>query len=367
MTRDPILLTPGPLTTRVETRQAMLRDWGSRDPGFIALTTELRERLVAVANGANTHVAIPLQGSGTYVVEAAIGTLVGPADKLLVLINGAYGERIAAIALRLGRQIEVLRWAEDEIVDVAAVNKALAADPTLTQVALVHCETTTGILNPLDAIADCVASHSRALLLDAMSSFGALEIDLAKTRIRAVLASSNKCLEGTPGLGFALVERHAIAEAKGVNLSLSLDLHAQWQGFEANGQWRFTPPVQVVAALVEALRALEAEGGPPARLARYSDNLATLLDGMTRMGFNLYLDPALQAPIIATFVQPTDRPFAFKAFYDGLAARGFLIYPGKLTKADSFRIGCIGALDARDFKRLLIAIEAVVTGAPVPA
>ncbi|MHB8286923.1 MAG: 2-aminoethylphosphonate--pyruvate transaminase, partial [Caulobacteraceae bacterium] len=235
------------------------------------------------------------------------------------------------------------------------------------QVALVHCETTTGILNPLEAIADCVASHGRALLLDAMSSFGALEIDLAKTRIRAVLASSNKCLEGAPGLGFALVERHAIAEAKSVNPSLSFDLYEQWRGFEANGQWRFTPPVQVVAALVEALRALEAEGGPAARLARYSDNLATLLEGMTRLGFKLYLDPALQAPIIATFVQPTDGTFAFSAFYDGLAERGFLIYPGKLTKADSFRIGCIGALDREDFKRLLAAIAAVTAGEAVPA
>ena len=367
MSRDPILLTPGPLTTRLETRQAMLRDWGSRDPAFIALTAELRQRLVAVANGSRTHVAIPLQGSGTYVVEGAIGTLVGQADKLLVLINGAYGERIAAIAKRLGRRLEILRWAEDEIVDVAAVDKALAADPSLTQVALVHCETTTGILNPLEAIADCVASHGRALLLDAMSSFGALAIDLSTTRIRAVLASSNKCLEGAPGLGFAIVERHAIADANGINPSLSLDLHEQWRGFESNGQWRFTPPVQVVAALVAALRALETEGGPVARLARYSDNLATLLDGMTRMGFELYLNPAVQAPIIATFVQPTDRPFDFEAFYDGLAARGFLIYPGKLTKADSFRIGCIGALDSSDFKRLLAAIEAVTATEPVLA
>jgi 2-aminoethylphosphonate-pyruvate transaminase len=360
MSHDPILLTPGPLTTRIETRRAMLRDWGSRDVGFIALTAELRERLLTVANGSASHVAIPLQGSGTYIVEAAIGTLVGPADKLLVLINGAYGERMAVIAQRLGRRIEVLRWAEDEIVDVAAVDKALAADPDMTQVALVHCETTTGILNPLDAIAACVARHGRALLLDAMSSFGALEIDLAKTPIRAVLASSNKCLEGSPGLGFALVEHDAIAAAKGVSPSLSLDLYEQWRGFETNGQWRFTPPVQVVAALVEALRALEAEGGPSARLARYGDNLRTLLDGMRGLGFDLYLDPAVQAPIIATFIQPTDRPFAVEAFYQGLAERGFLIYPGKLTQADSFRIGCIGALDRHDFTRLLEAIRAVL-------
>lgn len=354
---EPALLTPGPLTTRIETRRAMLRDWGSRDRAFIALTAELRQRLLDVAQGEASHVAIPLQGSGTFIVEAAIATLLPASGKLLVLANGSYGERMIAIANRLGRSVEVLRWPEDRPVEPERVEQALAADPAITHVALVHCETTSGILNPFEAVATVVARHGRVLILDAMSSFGALPIDLSATPAAAVLASSNKGLEGVPGLGFALVERQAIAAAKGNSPSISLDLHDQWRGFEGNGQWRFTPPVQVVAALVEALRLLEAEGGSGARLRRYQDNFDTLADGMARLGFRLFLDPAVQAPIIATFHPLDDPRFAFDRFYDALATRGFLIYPGKLTRADSFRIGCIGALDRNDFQALLVAIE----------
>ena len=342
----------------------MTRDWGSRDEAFIALTAELRARLLAIASGAASHAAVPIQGSGTFVVEAAVATLVRPSDKLLVLVNGAYGRRIVEIARRLGRPVVTLDWAENTPVDPAGVARALAEDPTITHVALVHCETTTGLLNPMAEIAAVAAAAGRRLILDAMSSFGALPIDLAATTITAVLASSNKCLEGVPGLGFALIEQTALAAAKDVSSSLSLDLHDQWLGFEANGQWRFTPPVQVVAALVEALRLLDEEGGPPARLIRYQANLNVLTDGFARLGFPLYLDPALQAPIIATFRPPAERPFDFQTFYDALARHGFIIYPGKLTREPSFRIGCIGAVSPADFERLIIA-AAEITGSPV--
>jgi 2-aminoethylphosphonate-pyruvate transaminase len=351
MSETPLLLTPGPLTTDPAVRQAMLKDWGSRDAAFIALTAELRSRLVQLVKGEATHVAAPIQGSGTYILEAAIGSLVGAADKLLVLANGAYGERMAAIAGRLGRAVEVLRFGEDRPVAAGAVADALK-DASITHVALVHCETTTGILNPCEAIADVVAKAGPTLILDAMSSFGALPIDLSRTKIGAVLASSNKCLEGAPGVAFAIVERALLAMSAGRGASLSLDLAAQWQGFEANGQWRFTPPVQVVAALVEALRLLEREGGPAARLRRYQDNLDTLIAGATAVGLELYLEPSLQAPIIATFRAPSDRPFDFDAFYQALLRRGFIIYPGKLTRVETFRIGCIGAVHPADFERL---------------
>ena len=362
---DQILLTPGPLTTRVETRRAMLRDWGSRDPAFIALTAELRARLLAVAQGQpTTHTCVPLQGSGTFIVEAAIATLVRPEDKLLVLANGAYGERIATIARRMERSVEALRWPEDRSVEAGRVAEALRADPGLTHVALVHCETTTGLLNPLAEVAEVVAGAGRHLLLDAMSSFGALGIDLRSLPVAAVMASSNKCLEGVPGIGFALVEQAVLARCAGVSPSVSLDLHDQWRGLERDGQWRFTPPVQVVAALVEALRQLEAEGGPPARLARYTENCRTLLSGMRRLGFEPYLEAAAQAPVIVTFRMPARRPpLRFGPFYDALAARGFLIYPGKLTQAETFRIGCIGALDRRDFDRLLVAVAETLRAA----
>jgi 2-aminoethylphosphonate-pyruvate transaminase len=361
MTQPPLLFTPGPLTTQLETRRAMLNDWGSREPAFIAMTAELRRRLLDIAGGQGTHVAIPLQGSGTFIVEAAIGTLVGPSDVLLVLANGAYGERMVEIARRLGRNVEALRCPEDEAVDPAAVERALAENSAITHVALVHCETTSGLLNPLAEVAGVVARQRRAFILDAMSSFGALPLDLRQMAITAVLASSNKCLEGVPGIAFALVETNAIERAKRIAPSLSLDLHDQWRGFENNGQWRFTPPVQVVAALVEALRVLEAEGGPAARGAHYAANFRTLADGMARLGFSLFLDESIQAPIIATFRTPPDPRFRFDDLYAALATRGFIIYPGKLTQAQSFRIGCIGALEPEDFERLVSAIGDIMT------
>jgi 2-aminoethylphosphonate-pyruvate transaminase len=350
------LFTPGPLTTDLRVRQAMQADWGSRDDAFIALTAELRRRLLGVANGAESHVAVPLQGSGTFILEAAVGTLVGPGHKLLVLVNGAYGRRLAAIGRRLGLAVVTLDHGEDEPVDPGRLTAALTDDPSITHVSLVHVETTTGLLNPLDRVAAAVKDAGRLLLLDAMASFGALPLDLAAAPIAAVLASSNKALEGPPGLGFALVERRVLEDAADRNPSTSLDLYAQWRGLEADGQWRFTPPVQIVAGLVEALRLLEAEGGPAARLARYRRRCALLVAGLQPLGYELYLESALQSPIIVTFVPPQDRPFDFKALYDRLAARGLLIYPGKLTGAETFRIGCMGAIEDRDFVELVDAI-----------
>ncbi len=366
-TDAPILLTPGPLTTRPETRQAMMRDWGSRDTAFIAMMAELRQRLAALVGGETSHVAVPLQGSGTFIVEATLGTLLGPGAKLLVLINGAYGERMLSIARRLERGAVALRWPEDQAVDPAAVEQALGDDPDISHVALVHCETTTGLRNPLEAVAAVAARHGKAFLVDAMSSFGALTIDAGQTPMTAIMASSNKCLEGVPGLGFAVIEKQALIAAKGANLSLCFDLYEQWQGFERNGQWRFTPPVQVAAALLTALRLLEAEGGRAARLRRYQENFDILAKGMTALGFRLFLAPEIQAPIIATFFQPTAPQFDFQAFYQALAARGFLIDPGKLSQADTFRIGCIGAIGADDFRRLLTAIKAIMDGENDPA
>jgi 2-aminoethylphosphonate-pyruvate transaminase len=354
-----ILLTPGPLTTARETRAAMTSDWGSRDTAFIALTAELRRRLLALAHGEASHVCVPIQGSGTYVVEAAIGSLVKPDGKLLVLENGVYGGRAVTIAQRLNRPVTSLRWPEATPVDPKAVGAALKADPAISHVLLIHCETTTGILNPLQAVADAVAAEGRALIVDAMSSFGALPIDLRATPITTLLASSNKCLEGPPGIAFAIVARKAL-DAAGTAASVSLDLKAQWQGFERNDQWRFTPPVQVVAGTVRALELLEAEGGPAARLARYRDNFATLLAGMKRLGFNLYLDEVDQAPIIATFHVPKGWHLTFQSFYDALAAGGYLIYPGKLTSAETFRIGCIGAIGRVEFEEFLRAAQAAL-------
>ncbi len=357
---DTLLLTPGPLTTSARTRAALGRDWGSRDQEFIAMSEAVRARLAALALVAATHAAVPVQGSGTAAVEAAVQTLVPRNGKLLVLINGAYGRRIVEIARRAGRALAIIETAEDEAIQPDAVACALHADPDVTDVALVHCETTSGLLNPLEEIAAVVRAQGRRLLVDAMSSFGAVPISGATAPFTALVGSANKGLEGVPGLAFAIADTAHLAACADNAASLTLDLHAQWRGFEANGQWRFTPPVQVVAALSAALDQLDEEGGVAARHARYQRNCDVLVEGMRGLGFETYIRPELQAPVIVTFRTPPDGWFSFDSFYDFLHARGVVIYPGKLTAEPSFRIGCIGAIGERDIRRALAAISAFI-------
>ena len=358
-----LLLTPGPLSTSAQTRAALNRDWGSRDGDFVRMSEGVRAHLAALAGVEGTHAAVPLQGSGTFAVEAMVQSLVPRDGKLLVLSNGAYGRRIVEIARRCRRSVAVLEAPEDQAIDPGAVAAALTADPAVTDVALVHVETTSGLLNPLGPIAAAVQAAGRRLLLDAMSAFGAVPIDGTRTPFAALAGSSNKGLEGVPGLAFVIADRALLGRAAGWADSLSLDLADQWRGFEANGQWRFTPPVQVVAGLAAALAQLEAEGGIAARHARYAANCRVLLDGMRALGFQPILPDALQAPVIATFRIPTGGWFAFDALYDFLHARGVVIYPGKLTRQPSFRIGCIGAVGPDDMRRALAEIGAFVAKA----
>ena len=351
----PLLLTPGPLTTAPETRAAMLRDFGSRDAAFIALTRRVRERLVALARGEDSHVSVPLQGSGTYAVEATLGTLLDRTRTTLVLVNGAYGRRIERLCRLIGAPVVTYETAEDVPPDPAEVSRLLRTDASIAEVVLVHCETTSGILNPLDGIAAAVNAEGRGLIVDAMSSYGAIPIDLRRTPIEALIGSSNKCLEGVPGIGFALVRRARLEACVGHCHSLSLDLHDQWKGFEANGQWRFTPPTHVLAALDAALDGLDAEGGVAGRFARYRENCQILIRGMAALGARTLLPETLQAPIIVSFRLPADPQFRFERFYDELGKRGYLIYPGKLTGADSFRVGCIGQVRSADMEGFVSA------------
>ncbi len=356
-TGDPWLLTPGPLTTSPEVKQAMLHDFGSRDHDFINVNRRVREELAALVDDGDNYTCVPLQGSGTFVVEAMLGTLVPSDGKALVLINGAYGQRIAKILDYHNRAKVVQECAENEPVDTARLARALADDADVTHVVAVHCETTTGILNPLKEISDVVAKAGRKLLIDAMSAFGVIELKASDVQFDAVAASSNKCLQGTPGMGFCIVRKDALEACEGNCPSLSLDLFDQWVAMEKNAQWRFTPPVQVIAAFGKALEEYQAEGGQPGRLARYRENCRILIDGMERMGFQPLLPEDLQAPIIVTFMMPDNPKFEFQAFYDSLKDKGFVIYPGKLTIADTFRIGCIGALGREQMEAALEAIQ----------
>ena len=312
--------------------------------------------------------AILLPGSGTYGVEAVVSSVVPPTGRLLIVANGAYGERIVQIAARLRIDARVLRVPETEPADPAAVDRALGEDPAITTVAVVHGETTTGLLNPMAEIGQVARRHGRVFVVDEMSSFGALPIDLAADGVDFLVSSANKCLQGVPGFCFVLARRETLLAAEGWARSLSLDLLAQWRGLESNGQFRFTPPTHVVLAFAEALRELRAEGGIPARGARYRANHDALLRGMEALGFRAVLTPAWRGPVIATFHLPTVPGFGFEEFYTRLAERGMIIYPGKLAQGDSFRIGTIGHLFPADMERLLAAIRDVLAemGVAVP-
>ena len=359
-TGDPYLLTPGPLTTSASVKQAMLHDYGSRDNTFIDINARMLERLVDIVNGTGTHVSVPLQGSGTFVVEAMIGCFVPADGKLLILVNGAYGHRIAKICDYYKREYLIQESAEDIPVDTAALDATLADNADISHVVMVYCETTSGILNPIGEISEIVARHQRGLLIDAMSAFGALPLDASEIVFDAVVASSNKCLEGAPGMGFCIAREAAMQKTGGNSPSLCLDLFEQWQAMNKNRQWRFTPPTHVILAFDQALNEFEEEGGVEGRGGRYRENARHLIEGMRAMGFKTLLSDDLQAPIIITFHMPKNPEFKFDAFYDGLRDQGYVIYPGKLTVADSFRMGCIGRLNLEHMQGALDAVKTML-------
>jgi 2-aminoethylphosphonate-pyruvate transaminase len=300
---------------------------------------------------------VPLQGSGTFSVEAAVATVVQRDGHVLVLDNGAYCKRAVKLTQLMGRKAGSLAFAEYAAVSPAALDERLDQDRSISHVVLIHCETGTGVLNPLAEVAAVCERHGKGLIVDAMSSFGALPIDARTTRFDALIAASGKCLEGVPGMGFVFLRKAILDGCAGHSQSLAMDLHDQHVYMGKTGQWRFTPPTHVVVALSEAMAQFVEEGGQPARLARYGDNCRTLIDGMGRLGFRPFLRPQVQAPIIVTFHAPAHPNYEFKRFYEGAKARGFLLYPGKLTQIDTFRVGCIGAIGALEMAQAVNAVE----------
>ncbi len=353
---DPILLTPGPLTTSLATKQAMLRDWGSWDAAFNAITGSLCEDLIRIVHGEGTHVCVPMQGSGTFSVEAAIANVVPRDGKVLVPQNGAYCQRILKICKAIGRAAVELAIPEDQPASAAAIEAALAADPSITHVAQVHCETGAGVLNPLPEIAQLCARLGKGLIVDAMSSFGAIDIDARTMPFDALVAATGKCIEGVPGMGFVLVRKDVLEASQGNSHSLALDLYDQYAYMQKTTQWRFTPPTHVVAAFRAALDQYLAEGGQAVRGDRYRRNCAALVDGMRELGFRPFLRPEVQAPIIVTFHAPDDPRYDFKTFYAKVRERGYILYPGKLTQVETFRVGCIGAIDDNEMRNVVSAI-----------
>jgi len=363
---DKLLFTPGPLTTSATVKQAMLHDLGSRDEAFIDIVRGVRNRLLALGEvHAPEYTAVLVQGSGTYSLEAVLASTVPPDGKVLVAVNGAYGRRLVQIGKTLRIAMQTIEFREDEPVDPRLIGEALAGDRTISHVSMCHCETTSGILNPIDAVGDVVHHAGKRFFADAMSSFGAIPIDLAAAHIDYLVSSSNKCIEGVPGFAFVLARLAALESTEGWARSISLDLLAQHRGLEGNGQFRFTPPTHTILAFHQALNELDAEGGVAGRGKRYAANHAALVKGMTALGFRPYLRPDQQSFIITSFFYPDHPKFHFETFYRRLSDRGYVIYPGKVGNADCFRMGSIGRLFPEDMHNLVGAVHEVLASMDV--
>lgn len=358
MENDYLLLTPGPLSTTATVRSAMLKDWCTWDDEYNQGVVEvIRNKLVSLATPQTGYTSVLMQGSGTAAVEATIGSIIPPQGKLLVVNNGAYGARMAEIADYLNIDCCVLNPGETAQPDLQEMANMLAHDPSISHVAVVHCETTTGMLNPIADIAHLAKEYDKTVILDAMSSFGGIPMDIAELRVDYLISSANKCIQGVPGFGFVIAKQSALEKCQGIARSLSLDLYAQWRCMQDNGgKWRFTSPTHTVRAFYQALIELEEEGGIAARYQRYVSSQKRLVKGMQTLGFKTLLDEGLHSPIITSFYSPEHPQYDFKQFYERLKSQGFVIYPGKVSDADCFRIGNIGDVTPEDIDRLISAI-----------
>ena len=361
-----LLLTPGPLSTTRTVREAMMQEFSTWDVDYNSIVQSIRERLVSLATcdsfnlGAYTATLMP--GSGTFVVESVIGSVIPPNGRLLVLNNGAYGERITKISRMLGIDTVELQQAEIESTGLGQVEQMVANDQGITHVAMVHCETTTGMLNPVEAVGEIVRRHGRVFILDAMSSFGGIPMSMESTGAHYLISSANKCIQGVPGFGFVVADRATLGGTEGWARSHSLDLLDQWREMEANGgKWRFTSPTHVVSAFSQAVDELEAEGGIDARHKRYIANQKTMVKGMRDIGFCTLIKDEVQSPIITSFYYPDSAGFDFQKLYDALKSRGFVIYPGKVSHAQCFRIGSIGDVHPSDMIELIGHVSEVIS------
>jgi 2-aminoethylphosphonate-pyruvate transaminase len=359
-----LLFTPGPLTTSLTVKQAMLEDVGSRDFEFIEAVREIRSKLLELAKVSREegYETVIMQGSGTFGIESVVSCALGPGDVLGILVNGAYGERIVRMAEIHHLPFRIFRRPEDELVTAADAESLLLGNPEITHLACIHSETTTGLINPVEEIGRHCHARQVVCIVDAMSSFGGMEMDMGRMQIDFLVSSSNKCIEGVPGFAFVLCRRSELEKCRGRARTLSLDLYEQWKGLENSGQFRFTPPTLSLMAFRQALRELDAEGGIPARARRYRANKTILDQGMAELGFRQYLSPHIQGHIISSFLYPEDPDFDFEEFYKQLNSRGFVIYPGKLSKARAFRIGNIGQLFPEDLRALVKAIGEIMAG-----
>jgi 2-aminoethylphosphonate-pyruvate transaminase len=351
------LLTPGPLTTTKTVKEEMLLDRCTWDQDYKDITQKIRTQLLEFASvPQEAYTTVLMQGSGTFVVESVMTTAIGEQDKVLIVTNGAYGERIVKMAQTIGLNYVEYGVAYNEYPEEKDIRRLLEEDQQITHIAMVHCETTTGILNPIDMISKLAKEFDKTLIIDAMSSFGGIEINVAELGIDYLISSANKCIQGVPGFGFVIANLDKLKACEGNARSLSLDLYDQWKEMDKDGKWRYTSPTHVVSAFAKAMEELVEEGGIPARFARYQQNNHLLREQLEKVGIHAYISADKQSPIITTFLFPSEQ-FSFEQFYAYVKERGYVIYPGKLTDVDTFRIGNIGEIYVEDIRELCTIIE----------
>lgn len=352
------LLTPGPLTTTDTVKEEMLFDHCTWDDDYKKITQQIREELLDLAHvDHEIYTVVLMQGSGTFGVESVLSSVIGEDDKLLIAANGAYGERMEDIARH--NQLSYTAYHEhyDRMPSAGKIEEYLREDPSITHVAMVHSETTSGILNDIASVAEVVKRAGKIFIVDAMSSFGGVDIQVGELGIDFIISSANKCIQGVPGFSFIICRRDKLMESKGKARSLSLDLYDQWETMEKDGKWRFTSPTHVVLAFRQALRELEEEGGIEKRQERYEKNNQILIENLAELGIRPYVGADVQGPIITTFYYPEHHNFSFQDMYQYIKERGYAIYPGKVTDADTFRIGNIGEIYPEDMVKVTAIIS----------
>lgn len=349
-----ILLNPGPCTTSEQVKRALLMpDLCPREHEFGTLLSAVRSKLPRVAHGVTTHTAVLLAGPGTAAMESCLTSVLGQGDGALIVDNGAYGRRAEQIALAYGIPHLTLKLEWTQRADAERIEAALKEHPSLTHCYFVHHETTTGMLNPLADIVDVCRRRGVITIVDAMSSLGGVPLDLRRSPADFVISSANKCLQGFPGLSLVLAERSALARTAGLpRRSFTLHLHDNWHSQERDGEFLYTPPVQVLNALDVALDELFAEG-LEARHRRYAACYDALHSGMRALGFAALLPEAWHSRLLTTYREPNHPAWSFDAMHDDLYEQGITVYPGKLTNARTFRLANIGNLVPADLNLFL--------------
>jgi len=369
-----ILFTAGPLSTSRTVREAQLDDYGSRDKAFVNAIKEMREGVLEVAEAPSAEWStIPMQGSGTMGIEAVINSITknplnatGAKEKFLVIRNGAYSSRMASIIAKRGTPLVTFDTEEGQEIDLIKLQELMKADPSITQVGMVHCETSTGMFNPIHGIAALTRKHlpKATIFVDAMSSFGGVEFRTPDV-CDVLVTSANKCIQGVPGFSIVVAKKSLLEQSRGNSPSFTLDIVSQFDGLEKSGQFSQTPPVQAIVAFHQALKEHKAEGGVAARSKRYQANNDYIADQMTSLGFKLFLDRTKPSfgHIITAYHAPSkaNSPnWDFMKFYDELKEGGFVIYPGKASAADTFRIGALGDIHLPDCKALMEEVKTVL-------